>query len=132
LEHNTFFEEFNYTHTSPSFGLNYYRLSYKDIDGEIKYSYINQVKINTNDNIYSLFPNPASNTINLSYNSIESTKAFIKLYNQEGREVFFQNITLQPNSNTIEIDITNLSAGFYYFVLQKNDLRLVDTRFIKL
>lgn len=132
LMHNTPFEEFNYTHSSPSFGLNYYRLSYEDVDGNIKYSYINHVMVAADNTSFSLYPIPASNTINLSYNSLESTKAFIKIYNQEGREVYYQNIILQPNSNKIDIDISNLGSGFYYFVLQKNDIRLVDTRFIKL
>ena len=81
---------------------------------------------------YNLYPNPASNQLNLAYQANTETRAIVKIYNADGREILFQNYQLYTGENNISIDISSLSKGIYYIVLQKQDVRLVDTQFMKL
>jgi hypothetical protein len=79
-----------------------------------------------------LYPNPASNQLNLAYQANTETRAILKIYNADGREILFQNCQLYTGENNLMIDITSLAKGIYYIVLQKQDIRLVDTQSMKL
>jgi hypothetical protein len=57
----------------------------------------------------SMYPNPAQNTVTISYKSLSS--ANLEIMDSVGRLVS----TNKLNKNTTEIDITNLSNGTYLF-----------------
>lgn len=63
-------------------------------------------EIEGNDN-YILYPNPATNEI-----TINSTQKIVKIevYSMDGRLVLLK----EPNSNTIQVDISSLSEGAYF------------------
>ncbi len=129
---DTLEKNYSYTDVNPTDGIHFYRLKLKDIEGKIQYSSTQSAIIEGKKQLYNLYPNPASNQLNLAYQANTETRAIVKIYNADGREILFQNCQLYTGENKLMIDITSLAKGIYYIVLQKQDVRLVDTQFIKL
>ena len=72
----------------------------------------------------SLFPNPTTNNINIHSN--ENIKS-IKIMDVNGRVIINQNTS---NSNTINIDVSNLKSGIY-MIFVESELGIEKTKFIK-
>ncbi len=64
-------------------------------------------------NNVSIYPNPASSTINVTAENLNS----IKVYNAVGQLIYAENAT----SNNIMIDAQNWTNGFYYFTVETTD-----------
>lgn len=62
----------------------------------------------------SLYPNPASNNVNLVFNAAKSSKASVTVYNTVGQAVTTMNKNLISGSNTIQLDITEYTTGIYF------------------
>jgi len=69
------------------------------------------------DNTVSVFPNPASNELNVSIQSPERMNVTIKILNLLGKEVVNTNFTFNQE-NVKTIDITNLNNGVYILQLE--------------
>ena len=81
----------------------------------ICYNGINEIR---NNYYISLYPNPTSGTITLSYNSqTPILNSQLKIYDVLGQEVYTQAIT-NPNQTTI--NVTQLSNGVYFYQLTNN------------
>jgi len=66
-----------------------------------------------NDNLVSIYPNPASTQLTIEFNyNLETSSAFI-LYDITGRKVLEQN--LSKNSNKFTLDISSLQNGVYFY-----------------
>ncbi|MBI2259436.1 MAG: hypothetical protein HYU67_11145 [Flavobacteriia bacterium] len=96
---------------NPVYGLNYYRLSQFDFNGNKSIIDTKTLEISTSD-IISLFPNPASNTLNLIGNNI-SNLDFLLLDNLGNKIHYEKNII---SSDHIEISTENLANGLYFIV----------------
>ena len=117
--------------TTPNFGINYYRLKMINIDSSISYSYIKQAVINTPKYTYSLSPNPTTDFLNFDISSFNSFKGNINIYNAEGRILYTEQFDIYEGNNKFQFDVSSLKAGFYYFVIQTTNKRIVDTKFFK-
>jgi hypothetical protein len=62
----------------------------------------------------SLYPNPASNNVNLVFNAAKASKASVTVYNTVGQAVTTMNKNLISGSNTIQLDITEYTTGIYF------------------
>ncbi len=62
----------------------------------------------------SIFPNPATDNINLDINSNSNKEANIEVYNNLGKVVYSTHATLSNGVNRINIDLDNLLPGLYY------------------
>lgn len=117
-----------YEDNEPQNGFQYYRL--KQVDATIDISYTNIIAVefkNTNQLTWSLFPNPAKETISLKLNSNQTGPFYLKLYNHnlkfiESIEPSFQNI--------IQIDVSDKPKGLYFLEINYND-KTEKLRFIK-
>ncbi|MEY4521225.1 MAG: hypothetical protein RIT10_410 [Bacteroidota bacterium] len=109
------------THLS---GLNYYRLKQVDLDGNFKiYNVISSDCGNDNqiENL-NIFPNPSFNDFTISFNnSINETKAKIKIYNMSGILEFENTYQLTINQNNIYLKDLNLNPGEYVVELLSGD-----------
>jgi hypothetical protein len=75
-----------------------------------------------------LFPNPASNSLTILY---ETQKAFkVAVYDTQGREVARQQADFSEGSRC-EIDVSKLSNGMYLLSLLEGDRQIWTRRFIK-
>lgn len=84
---------------------------------------------NTNNEIYKeenlfVFPNPALNQINLSFNSnVLSTK--VCLYDIAGRLIFEKDFETSIGSNTLEYDASFLNKGIYILKVNHQSVRFI-------
>jgi uncharacterized protein YkwD len=71
----------------------------------------------------SIYPNPASNNINLVLNTNEDLKeAIVELFDISGRKISSEKI----NEKTLKIDVSSLSNGMYYIVVENNGKQYKD------
>jgi predicted outer membrane repeat protein len=76
-----------------------------------------------NDMFFSLFPNPATNTINIEINGAEFKSGFVVDY--LGRPV----LTLAANQKSL--DISRIPAGIYQVILECQNDELISSKFVK-
>ncbi|MGP8215576.1 MAG: T9SS type A sorting domain-containing protein [Bacteroidia bacterium] len=79
--------------------------------------------------ITSLYPDPVTNTLNLSFNMQSISVAIIKITDVTSKEVMSENATLS-NGKIITMDVSRLAQGMYFLrVLTDKDTRVI--KFIK-
>jgi hypothetical protein len=67
----------------------------------------------------------------LQFNAGIACFATLKIYNMDGREVMQKKVNINTGKNIISEDITELCDGNYFAVLQTENFRLIDAKFIK-
>lgn len=76
-------------------------------------------ELNVEKNTFSLFPNPSSGLVQITYNIPEEQKIQISLYDINGRLI---EIILKKNNalglQQVSYDVSNLSPGIYVYVLK--------------
>ena len=122
---------YTFTDNSPLMGVNYYRI--KQIDKSGKYTYGNVASINfiNKDNALKLYPNPAKNTVTLSFNIKEQGMLLANIINAKGNVVKEVTIHATTGNNNQQIGLDGLSAGSYSIIL-KNNTQSISSRFEKL
>lgn len=60
-----------------------------------------------------VFPNPASNYCSISFTTKATQDVILKLCDISGRIVFEKNLTCTGNSNTFQLDLSDLQSGLY-------------------
>ena len=102
-------ETYHFTDMHPYKGMNYYRLKMVDGDGHFSFSPIVAIRL-TADKAPSLYPNPATNFVNIVEGS-EPIK-LVNLYTIMGRPVIrFVN---RGNGGNIKLPVYGVSAGLYF------------------
>jgi len=124
----------NYTFTDPDITdlgaeMIYYRLRQLDKSGHHIFSRIVALPVKGVQNTM-LYPNPATDEINLLVSSLRNETMSYRIYDNSGRFVRQAAKPVSSGSNNFSIDISKLSSGGYYLVLQgsSGDKRL---QFIK-
>ncbi len=99
---------YNFFHSSPVPGKNYYRLKMVDKDG--KFSYSNTVVIQFGaDAVVKVYPNPFTSFLNISVSSLVNTKNTVKVLDLQGRVIMQQTF----NGGNTTVDVSKLAAGTY-------------------
>lgn len=98
--------KYSATDLSPYPGLSYYRLQQTDFDGRSSFSMIRPVDFSASDSL-TLYPNPTTSYINITGIS----KLVVSVYSSNGQIV---RLPIQVNGNTVQLDLSALSAGIYY------------------
>jgi hypothetical protein len=68
-----------------------------------------------------LYPNPATNEVNLDYNSDMEQDATISIIDQAGRLAMNKPVHLEEGLNSTRLDVSVLPAGFYFVRLVTGD-----------
>jgi hypothetical protein len=68
-----------------------------------------------------LYPNPATDRLNIRFESGESSQATLRLYDASGRVVRTQAMEVTSGENTVTMELIDLSTGMYFFELQTVD-----------
>lgn len=101
---------YEFIDNSPANGINYYRLQSVDKDGAVTYSKVVSVDFGNKENKFTIAPNPAKNTVNLSFKSlVEATS--ISVYDITGRLVL--NKLIGATLSNYKLDVATLSEGIY-------------------
>ncbi|MFN7312078.1 MAG: T9SS type A sorting domain-containing protein [Bacteroidota bacterium] len=101
----------------------YYRLKQVDFDQKFEYSKVVTVSVENNSNEPVLYPVPAQNYISLKANNMISAKVM----DVTGKVMEVNQVN---NANEITFDLSNLSEGMYFMVIETQD-GLVKKNFIK-
>lgn len=121
--------EYDAVDVNPLNGLSYYRLKQTDFDGKFKYTEL--VAVRNNNEIFNVYPNPAGNNIEISFNTNTTEDAELKIIDVvTGKLVISQQISPKKGMNVIQLNTSNLSNGLY-FVTLTNKFEQLKTKFIK-
>ncbi len=63
----------------------------------------------------SLFPNPAASVASVRYQSDMDGQVMLSVYDLTGRVVFEQNADVVAGTNVLQLDLSNLDNGQYFF-----------------
>ena len=79
-----------------------------------------------------LYPNPASNQLQIQFSSKKSDQATLEIFNLMGQMVKQVNVETSPGKNSIQVNVSELPQGTYLLKMGEEDLliseRLVITR----
>ena len=81
------------------------------------------VGINENElslNSFGVYPNPASNNVNILFNVEKLSNVSIKIYNAIGQEVAVYNNESISKGTTFNINTTNYKKGIYFVTVVMN------------
>lgn len=124
---NTDYQSFDNT---PLMGKSYYRLKQVDNDNSFAYSTVRVVE-NGMDGSINIFPNPASERVNVQLNLEKSATIEIKLLAVDGRVVKSVIQKTTGGTNVIEVNISELANGVYEVNVFKNAELLNTTKLQK-
>jgi hypothetical protein len=104
--------------TTPDFETTYY---YETFTNTTEAESVADKKYN-----FTLFPNPNNGNIQLNYTLEEN--AVISLFDCTGKNI--KNINLLPGNNLINLNLTEISNGVYYYNVVSNQGKIVSNKFI--
>jgi cytochrome b involved in lipid metabolism len=119
--------QYNFTHTKPVTGFNYYRIKQIDTDGSFKYSVI--VKVINNENIKQtiIAPNPVVDVLNI----VEPAQIFInsiEVYDAKGLLVIRK--TINAETQVYSLPVSDLAKSNYILkIIYKGETKSIS--FIK-
>ncbi|MBS1647622.1 MAG: T9SS type A sorting domain-containing protein [Bacteroidetes bacterium] len=122
----------NYTayDKTPEKGLNYYKLTEFDKNGESTFLGYATVNNHNTAERFGLYPNPVQNVLNLQFANISASAATCELYNAQGVLVKTEEFLLSKGSATYIVDVSTLEKGLY-FVKTTGANRVWHASFIK-
>lgn len=92
----------------------YYRIKAEDNRGNFAYSNVVPVRLSKSDG-FSLWPNPFTTALNLSYNAGTSASIRVDIYDNGGRLVLQQQFSVNRGMNQLSVNgASGLSHGLYH------------------
>ncbi len=85
------------------------------IDSEVV---VNNKETEADDYSMSIFPNPASNVVNIQFTASEKENAVLSIFSVDGTLISSQNMTLNQGKELVSIPVNNLPSGFYVVQLR--------------
>ncbi len=119
--------DYSFIHETPSYGINYYRLTQVDFDGTTVSTKIRTVSFGRKQ-AFSLQPTIASDELNVIFENTLELDADFMIVDIAGAIINQGRFTEGSQNETI--NVSNLSKGAYFFIITDNQERLIE-RFIK-
>jgi len=113
---------YNYLVRNLKDGVWYFRLKQVDFDGNTAYSPVRSIQIRTPFSV-KLFPNPVRQALNVVVFSEKEGAFTFELLNQLGQrfDLLPQEQNLQRGHNSLQLDVSALPAGIYYYVCRSEE-----------
>ena len=112
---------------APVMGWNYYRLKIIDKSGSYFYSPVRPVKFDNGLEEVKIFPNPATDFLNVQLPSSYVNKVTLQLYSIDGKFI----ATHKPSVNSIKLNVKPLAGGTYVLQIIKTNGEAESYPFIK-
>ncbi len=114
-------QEYNYIHSRPLPGVNFYRLRMVDQDNTAEYSPIRSAEIRpTDDNEFDLYPNPVKQQQRVTMLKSTSEVVRLQLFNTNGSLAFSKEIAEDGFSLPAKV-----GAGIYLYVISRNNNQIL-------
>ena len=110
---------YSFVDNHPASGTSEYRLVLVDRDGNTAYSSVKAVRIGSISAV-SVYPNPASDYVNVTLNGDASVSANIRLVNLGGQVLMEKNVT-NAGGTTVPLTVSSLPSGNYLIVITASD-----------
>lgn len=82
--------------------------------------------VNGTEGVVSVYPNPASEKLNIKYNFTASSKATITVTDMTGKVVIRKDMGTVLGEKEFSVDVNNLVSGLYMVELSVNDKRFIN------
>lgn len=109
------YNNYSFEHDGTAPGTNYYRLVQHDFNGVLHYSEVRAIEME--DRSINLYPNPATNIINVS--GLNGKYAEIQMYNNLG-ELIYEDKSVNADIKGIACDL--FTRGFYMVIITINGI----------
>lgn len=124
--------DYRFMDERPINGWNYYRLTKVDLDGATEKTEVVTAIFRSTVRSLVLYPNPATDVVQMDLGEVEGDIAMILLMDASGRIVAQRTASELDNSGNISLHVQSVDAGSYMVsVLDVNGLPLANGRFIK-
>lgn len=114
-------KSYSFLHQGPYEGINYYKLRQVDLNGSSKESEAIAVYSETPSGLFTMSPNPASNEVNLTFNSNKEELVSWSIYNFQGQLVISETKTLQKGTSQYGITTSDWKKGVYAVVIESKN-----------
>ena len=112
---------------SPVAGWNYYRLKIIDKSGSFFYSPVRAVRFEKGMEQVKLFPNPATDVLNVQLPSSYVNSSVITVFGADGKLISSR----KPAANMVVMNVSSLASGTYILQITKTNGDKETYRFIK-
>lgn len=119
----TLYYEFN--DESPVSGVSYYRLKIEDLDMSLDYSDIKVVERNEKETFVILYPNPATDRINLA-SSYNINEIIYEVFDVSGKQVMIVGEVVSDDK--LVLDLSGLAKGLYFMSIKTPDGKAISTQ----
>lgn len=113
---------YNWIDENPLSGINYYRLKLWNLDGTFEYSDVIALEVSGQTTVATFYPNPTTGRVTYAFEELSNADNLeIEIFDAIGKRVSRIDEISRSGLNTIEIDLSDFSAGTYNIrVLHKN------------
>jgi hypothetical protein len=87
---------------------------------------LKSAQLETPESVFSVYPNPANEVLNLSYQTELTERITISVIDMQGRVIRNEVLVAVPGANVFQVDTSSLIAGFY--VIQVGSAELTHTK----
>lgn len=129
------FQIYSYDHYTARQGINYYRIIEKELDGQLEYKTIGDVRVSCKDkpdDLFNIYPNPIESLINIYFNpSLKDEIIEVNLYDEVGQLISKYKVESSKDLLLHQIDLTGKARGIY-FIKAKSGSTSQSEKIIKL
>jgi hypothetical protein len=116
------YSRYSYVNDMASPGNNYYQLKMTDLDGSTTYSAIVNIKCENLTNKITVWPNPFSQSVHVSIESLTGGPATMTIHDAMGKMLSERKLQLLEGNNHVSYDdIDNLPVGAYFLQIAHQD-----------
>ena len=112
---------YDFTDNAPQIGHNYYRLEQVDQDGNLSYSKVIDVVWGADGSIVTIYPNPATDKLNVDVSTDKVTQMEVRLVDMSGRVVKSVMQQTQKGMNNVTLSLTDIASGVYSVQIYENN-----------
>ena len=104
----------------------------KEIDIYTSYIYINQIygiNKNSDESQYYLYPNPASDFLNISFGNPGESTISLQIFSSTGQQVFSRSVA--AHTSQIAINVSEFPSGVYFIRIDNGSGKPIVKKFLK-
>ena len=122
----THIADYSLLDNEPLEGTSYYRLKMVEKSGSSKYSSTRTIQIDQLRNSLKVYPNPAKNDMNVSFNSNDSHQATLVVRSLAGEMMMKRPLNINQGDNLIKVSLSGFSNGLYIIELITPEKRYIN------